>query len=60
MLVAKSAWKFYQYLESSPSLDSPVQTRRADALTGFRIAPPLHEKETPGEAPGVEGFGSCS
>lgn len=27
--------------------------RRADALAGLRIASPLHEKETPGAAPGV-------
>ena len=31
-----------------------MQTRRAEALPGFRLASPLHEKETPGEAPGVE------
>ena len=30
-----------------------VQPRRADALPGLRIATALHEKGTPGEAPGV-------
>lgn len=32
-----------------------MQTRRAEALSGFRPASPLHEKETPGEAPGCRG-----
>jgi hypothetical protein len=40
---------------------SVVQTRRAKALSGFRFAPPLHEKkEIPGETPGVESFGFVS
>jgi hypothetical protein len=35
-----------------------VQTRRAEALSGFHIASPLHKKkETPGEAPGVAYIG---
>jgi hypothetical protein len=32
-----------------------VQTRRAEALPGFRLASPLHEKkETPGESAGCQ------
>jgi hypothetical protein len=42
----------------SPSGATPVQTRRTEALLGFRLASSLHEKkETPGAAPGVGSVG---
>src|SRR5258705_4829900 len=35
----------------------PVQTRRADALAGFRSASPLHKrKRTPGRCAGCQGL----
>jgi len=37
-----------------------AQICRAKALASFRIASPLREKETPGEAPGVEVWGISS